>query len=345
MSSPLAGSPSQDVAPGPEASGRAAMAVVRGLVVRFALMAGFVAMLLYFTWQTPLFLTRGNLITIAQASAVLLVVAVPMTVLVIMGLVDLSIGSILAITAVSVGLLINGGTHWTLAALAGIALGAAIGAFNGALVCYLRLSPIVVTLGMLQLLRGATMYLTERPPSSFGEGMALLGRGIWMSLPVPVWIALAVFALGAFYLYVSVPGRHTYAIGTNAQAAFLSGVRTQAMPTIAYAVTGAATGLGGVLVAARLDSAPPATVGQGFELQVLTAVLLGGVAFTGGRGTMAGALLGVVFLGVLQNGLVLLDVSSYGQQLSTGIALVAAAALDEIGLRQGRVRAIVQRPR
>lgn len=326
-----------------EAPGWQGVSVLRSLVVRFALIAGFIGMSVYFALQTPHFLTRGNLAIIAQASAVLLVVAVPMTVLVIMGLVDLSVGSILAIAAVTVGLLINRGLPWVPAAFVGVVLGAAIGAFNGTLVCHFRLSPIVVTLGMLQLLRGATMYLTEHPPSDFGEGMALLGRGLWLSLPVPVWIAVAVFALGAFFLYVCVAGRHTYAIGTNAQAAFLSGVRTKALPLLAYTATGAAAGLGGVLVAARLDSAPPATVGLGFELQVLTAVLLGGVAFTGGRGTMAGALLGVVFLGVLQNGLVLLDVSSYGQQFSTGVALVLAAALDEIGLRQGRLRSIVRR--
>lgn len=326
-------------APAPTVATRRAPAA---LLSRFALGIGFVAMVIFFTVKTPLFLTPGNIMNIAVSSTVLLVIAVPTALLVIMGHVDLSVGSTVGLAGVTTGLLINGGTPWPVAAVAGIAVGALIGVFNGALVAVTNLSPIIVTLGMLQLVRGLAELVATNPPNGFGPGMAALGRGYWLGMPLLVWIALAVFVLGMLFLYLTPAGRHTYAIGVNKEAAFLSGIRTTRLPLTLFLTTGAAAGLGGVLLAARLDSAPPSTLGVNFELQVLTAVLLGGVAFTGGRGTIAGALLGVAFLGVLQNGLVLLNASNSVQQIATGTALVVAAGLDEFGLRQGRVRALLR---
>ena len=330
--------------PAPEASGQEPSTrwAAGAVLVRFALPGGFLALMLIFTLKTPLFLTEGNLVNIAISSAVLLIIAVPTTMLVIMGYIDLSVGSIVGLAGVTTGLLINDGMSWPLAALAGVLLGATIGALNGTLVAVTNLSPIIVTLGMLQLIRGIAEYVADAPPNGFGDGMAALGRGYWLGLPLLVWIALAVFVLGVLFLYYTAAGRHIYAIGVNKEAAFLSGIRTTRLPLLMFTITGAAAGLGGVLVAARLDSAPPSTMGVNLELQVLTAVLLGGVAFTGGRGTIAGALLGVAFLGVLQNGLVLLNASNSIQQIATGSALIVAAGLDEFGLRSGRVRALLR---
>ncbi|GII96439.1 ABC transporter permease [Sinosporangium siamense] len=314
------------------------------LILRSALLIGLILMVVFFTAQSDLFLTAGNIKNIALSSAVLLIVAVPQALLVIMGYVDLSVGSAVGLSGVVTGLLIvDQQWSWGAAVLAGLAIGTIGGLANGVLVSYTRLSPIIVTLGTLQLYRGITQFLREDPPSDFGRGMALLGRGLYLGVPVPVWIALGVFALGALFLYGTAPGRHVYAIGVNTEAAYLSGVATKRLPLIMYGVIGLAAGLGGVLYAARLDSAPPGTLGVSFELEVLTAVLLGGVAFSGGRGTMFGVLLGVVFLGVLRNGMTLMNVPYFAQAMATGAALVIAAGLDQLGQRTGMVRRVLRR--
>ncbi|WP_283136300.1 ABC transporter permease [Rhizohabitans arisaemae] len=314
------------------------------LALRSALLIGLILMVVFFTAQSDLFLTTGNIKNIALSSAVLLIVAVPQALLVIMGYVDLSVGSAVGLAGVITGLLIVD-QHWSwgAAVLAGLAVGTLGGLVNGVLVAYTKLSPIIVTLGTLQLYRGITQFLRDDPPSDFGQGMALLGRGLYLGVPVPVWIAVLVFALGALFLYGTASGRHVYAIGVNTEAAYLSGVATKRLPLVLYGVIGLAAGLGGVLYAARLDSAPPGTLGVGFELEVLTAVLLGGVAFSGGRGTMFGVLLGVIFLGVLRNGMTLMNVPYFAQAMATGAALVIAAGLDELGRRAGMVRRVIRR--
>ena len=312
--------------------------------LRFALLIGLIALVVFFSAQSNLFFSTGNIRNILLSSAVLLIVAVPQALLVIQGYVDLSVGSTVAISGVVTGLLIaDHGLAWELAAIVGIAVGCLAGLVNGILVAFSRLSPIIVTLATLQAYRGITQFLREDPPSGFGDGMGLLGRGLLGGVPVPVWIAIAVFALGSVILYATPMGRYVYAIGVNPEAAFLSGIPTRRLPLLTYAMTGAAAGLGGVLLAARLDSAPPGTLGSGFELDVLTAVLLGGVAFSGGRGTMVGVLLGVLFLGVLRNGMTLMNVPYYAQSVATGIALVAGAGLDELSQRSQLVRRVVAR--
>lgn len=326
---------------GPETNTRASAVQI---MLRSALLIGLIVMVIFFTAQSGLFLTAGNIKDIALSGAVLLIVAVPQALLVVMGYVDLSVGSMVGLAGVVTGLLIvDHHWSWPLAVVAGIVLGGIGGLLNGALVVYTRLSPIVVTLGTLQLFRGLAQFLRSDPPSDFGNGMALLGRGLYLGIPVPVWIAAIVFALGALFLYGTPQGRHVYAIGVNTEASYLSGVAIKRLPLAVYGVVGLAAGLGGVLYAARLDSAPPSTLGVNFELLVLTAVLLGGVAFSGGRGTMAGVLLGVVFLGVLQNGMTLMNVPYYAQAMATGTALVIGAILDELGQRAGTVRRVLHR--
>ncbi len=322
-------------------SGRGAQLVA--LIGQRALYVGLAAIFVFFAAKSPtLFLTAGNFRDIALSSSILLIVAVPQALLVIMGYVDLSVGSMIGLSGVTAGLLINHGINPALAILVALAVGAVGGLLNGLLVSYANLSPIIVTLGSLQLFRGIAQLLTENPPADFGRGMSLLGRGLLFGLPVPVWIALIALGLGFAFLSGTPSGRHTYAIGVNKEAAFLSGIATKRLPLILFAVTGAAAALGGVLYAARLDAAPPGTLGVSFELDVLTAVLLGGIAFSGGRGTMAGVLVGVVFIGLLRNGMLLLNVSFFWQEIATGSALIIAAALDQLALRPLRLRKITR---
>lgn len=316
---------------------------VTHVIARRALYVGLAVIILFFCLKAPnLFPTLGNVRDIALSGSILLIIAVPQALLVIMGYVDLSVGSMLGLAGVVAGMLINDHVNTGVAILAALAVGAVGGALNGVLVSYTRLSPIIITLGTLQLFRGVAQLLTQNPPSDFGHTMALLGRGIMAGIPVPVWIAAAVLLLGFAFLSGSPSGRHTYAVGVNKEAAYLSGVAVKRLPFLVFVITGVAAGLGGVLYAARLDAAPPGTLGSGFELDVLTAVLLGGIAFSGGRGTMGGVLLGVVFIGVLRNGMLLLNVSFFWQEIATGAALIFAAALDELAIRPGRVRRLAR---
>lgn len=312
------------------------------ILLRFTLLIGLAALIIYFSATSNLFLTPGNLLNILISSSVLLIIAVPQAVLVIMGYVDLSVGSIVGLTGVAMGAQIvdAGWSPWAAMALA-LALGTVAGLINGVLIAYTRLSPIIVTLGTLQLYRGITEGFRQNPPAGFGDVISTFGRGSIFGIPLAVLISLVVFALGAVFLYWVAAGRHAYAIGVNPDAAFLSGIRTKRLPLVFYALIGLAAGIGGILLAARLDSAPPTTLGSGLELNVLTAVLLGGVAFNGGRGTMLGVLLGVLFLGVLSNGMTLTNVPYWAQSIATGAALVIAAGLDELSQQRGTVRRIL----
>lgn len=312
------------------------------VVLRFALLIGLAVMVIYFASASNLFFSAGNIKNILLSSSVLLILAVPQAVLVIMGYVDLSVGSIIGLSGVVMGMQIvdAGWSPWAAMMLA-MAIGTAAGALNGFLVAYTRLSPIIVTLGTLQLYRGITEGMRQNPPAGFGDTMAFFGRGALFGIPIAVWISLIVFALGAVFLYRTARGRHVYAIGVNVDAAYLSGIATKRIPLVFYALIGLGSAIGGILLAARLDSAPPTTLGAGMELTVLTAVLLGGVAFTGGRGTMFGVLLGVLFLGVLSNGMTLTNVPYWAQSIATGAALVIAAGLDELSQRKGTVRRLI----
>lgn len=303
-------------------------------VARNVLLFGLLALVIFFAVKSSSFLTLTNFRGIALASAVLAIASVAEALVILAGYVDLSVGSVLGLSGVVAGLL-TAQVHApvVLAVLGGLAVGALVGAVNGVLCTICGLSPILVTLGTLTAVRGATLLTTSLPVYGFGPHFDFLGVGTLFGLPVPVIVAILVFALGGFYLALTAGGRHVYAIGVNPEAAYLSGVSVRRLPFLLFVLSGVAAALGGVLFAARLDSAPPGTLGVGFELDVLTAVLLGGVAFEGGRGTMLGVLLGVLFLGVLQNGLTLLNVTAFWQEVANGMALIVAAGLSVLSAR------------
>lgn len=298
------------------------------------LLVALVAMVVFFASQSSGFLIWDNWRGILLQASALAVVALPQALLVIAGYLDLSVGSMLGMTGVLAGyLMASSGWAPLPASLAAIGLGAGLGLLNGITVCWFGFSAIVVTLGMLTLVRGLTFLITDQTFSVFGDGFSQLGNGSLAGIPIPVLIAAAVLIGGAVFLAKTPWGRYVYAIGVNREAAYLSGLPVRGLPTVLFVLSGAGAALGGLLVISRLDSAPASSLGVGFELSVLTAVLLGGIAFSGGRGSVFGVLLGVLFLGVLQNGLALLDVPFAWQQFASGLALVAAAGLQVLGTR------------
>jgi len=307
-----------------------------------SLLLGVAALILVFALMNDRFLTVDNIRNISVQISVLAVVSVPMAVLLITGKVDLSVGSTLALGAVTSGLLITHGYPMGLAILVGVLSGAAIGVINGFLVTVLELSPLIVTLGALTAVRGLAITIAPNPVFNFPESFLSLGDGEILGIPNLALVALAAFLAGSVLLMMMPMGRHVYAIGVNPEAAYLSGVRVGPIGFLMFGLTGAAAGLAGVMLASRLGSAPSGSLGVGFELEVLTAVILGGVAFGGGRGTMLGVLLGVIFLGVLQNGLTLENVPAASGLIIKGGTLVVAAWLDRITIQSEAVSVLLK---
>src|ERR1700729_956778 len=301
----------------------------------------FVALILlslYFSASTGSFFTRSNILVVLEQVSVLGMVAVPGAMLLVSGNLDLSVGSVAGLSAASFGEF-DKIFHWPelLAAIGALAVGALWGTMNGALISYLGFSPVIVTLGGFAGAAGLAQTITsDATRSGFGNAFDNLGDGTLAGIPLPVIIFFAVFLIGAFVWYETSTGRHLIAIGANKAAATALGVASKRLPCVIYILSGTAAALGGLIVTAQLDGAS-VQIGVGLELQVLTAILLGGVAFNGGRGSLWGTLAGVLFIGVLDNGLILINVGPYVADLAVGAALVVAAALDVLYQRLERV--------
>lgn len=285
------------------------------------------------------FLTAANGINVLRQIAVNTCIATGMTLVVLTGGIDLSVGSVLALCgALAAGLLKNGlpidsidlfiGFTVLGAFLTAILLGTVIGFFNGFVITRFNVPPFVATLAMLTMARGATMLYTEgHPISNLGKGFAFLGAGSLFGIPVPVLIALVVVLLASFLVNKTTLGRYIYAIGGNETAARLSGIRIEKVKTMVYAIGATLSALGGLIVTSRLDSAQP-NAGTSYELDAIAAVVIGGTSLNGGRGTVWGTVIGAVIIGVLNNGLVLLNVSPFWQQVVKGAVILLAVIID-----------------
>ncbi len=301
----------------------------------------FVALILlslYFSISTGSFFTQSNILVVLEQVSVLGMVAVPGAMLLVSGNLDLSVGSVAGLSAAMFGEFDKiFGWPTLLAAIGALAVGALWGAMNGALISYLGFSPVIVTLGGFAGASGLAQTITsDVTRSGFGNTFDDLGSGTLAGIPLPVIIFFAVFVVGAYVWYETRTGRHLIAIGANKEAATALGVASKRLPFVIYVLSGTAAALGGLILTAQLDGAS-VQIGVGLELQVLTAILLGGVAFNGGRGSLWGTLAGILFIGVLDDGLILINVGPYVADLAVGAALVVAAALDVLYQRLERV--------
>ncbi|MGO4834649.1 ABC transporter permease [Rhizobiaceae sp. 2RAB30] len=281
-----------------------------------------------------MFLTVDNLISVSVQIATLMTIAIPFAVLMMAGTVDLSSGSLLALTAVVAGLSFP---HLGIAGTAALtlAVGALVGLVNGILIGGLSMSPIIVTLGGLTLMRGIAQWLSPHPLFGFPDAFTYIGYGRVLGLPILTWIMLTVLVLGLLVMRFSAIGRHSIALGVNERAAFLVGIQVRRTTILLYVVVGVATARAALMSIARINSAPSGTLGVGMELNVLTAVLLGGVPFAGGRGSLLRVALGVLLLGMLANGLILMNARTEVGLMVTGLVLVLAAGLDMLRRRRG----------
>ncbi len=277
---------------------------------------------------TPHFLSVANLLNVLEQSAINAIVAVGMTFVIISGGIDLSVGSVLALSGVVLASALHAGVALPAALILALAVGAAAGLANGLLVTRGRLPPFIATLGMMSVARGlALMWAEGRPISGFDETFRVLATGRVLSIPAPVLITIAAYLVAHVLLAHSIFGRSVYAIGGNEEAARLSGVRVGLHKTAAYVVAGLTSALAAVVLTARLNSAQP-TAGIMYELDAIAATVIGGTSLMGGEGTLVGALIGALIMGVLRNGLNLLNVSSFVQQLVIGVVIIGAVVVD-----------------
>jgi len=288
---------------------------------------------IFFYIKSPVFLTLPNWISISVQIAALMTISIPFAILLMAGKVDLSVGSMVGLSGVVAGLMfpvlgIAGTVIFTLG------VGLAIGLLNGFLVGFIGMSPIIVTLGALTFMRGLAQWLSPTPLFGFPEAFTYIGYGQIFGLPILTWIMLAVLCTGVYVMARTPLGRHTVAIGVNERAAYLVGIRVKLTVMLLYGAVGLGAALAGLMTIARINSAPSGTLGIAVELSVLTAVLLGGIPFTGGKGSLLRVALGVWLLGMLSNGLILMNVPTEASLMITGLVLVLAAGLDVLRTRR-----------
>jgi ribose transport system permease protein len=309
-----------------------------GWAQRNGLFFALIVLLVIFSIASDNFLTWPNMQVILLTVSVIGLMAVPGAMLILAGYVDLSVGSVAALAAIVFGQAV-GVAHlpWPVGFVIGLGAGLAWGLFSGMIISYFGLSAIVVTLGGLAGARGVAELIGKGITiNGFGAAFDAIGGSTFLDLPVPVWILAAAFLVGAYVWYVAPYGRHLTAIGANAEAARSLGINTRRIPLVLYTASGGAAALGGLIMTSQLD-ASSLTIGLGMELSVLTAILVGGVSFVGGRGSLFGVAVGVLFIGVLQNGLVLMNINPFISDTAIGAALVFAAALDVLYRRLDRI--------
>ena len=290
----------------------------------------FIALIILFSVASPVFLTVSNFENIGRQTALVSIIAVGMTFVIIAGEFDLSVGSVLALSGVVSALAMKyGDQNWLAGALAALGTGAFVGWVNGALTTHFRIPSFLITLGSLGIARGLAMLLTNtRPVIVTSETYyAIFGEGHLFGTPVVIIWTIIVAIAGIVLLHFSTYGRRVYATGGNVVAAHYSGIATARIKVTTLVLTGTLAGLAALILTARSHAARP-DVGAGLELDVITAVILGGAALSGGRGTIAGALVGSLIIGILNNGLVLLGVDSSLQIAIKGLIIWVAVIVS-----------------
>ena len=314
-----------------------AFASLRRALNELTIVVGFLAISLYLAATTPAFLTTANVLSILLASSLIGIVAVGETFVIVTGGIDLSVGSVVALTGVIAGLAVHANVPVPVAVAIGVGTGALCGLFVAFAVTVLAMSPFIVTLAVLAMARGLAFIVTDgNTIFGFDDAFDNIGGGNWGRLPIAALIALGVFVTAWIVLTRTVFGAELYAVGGNREAARLAGIPVARTLTFAYVISGALAGLGGVVLAGRLDSAQPIAA-AGLELNAIAAVVIGGASLFGGKGGVLGTLLGVLIIGLINNGLTLKNVQPFWVQFIQGAVIFGAVLIDSLNQkRRGR---------
>jgi ribose/xylose/arabinose/galactoside ABC-type transport system permease subunit len=291
---------------------------------------GLIGLCALLTVLTPHFLTVSNLLNVTEQTTINAVIAVGMTFVILSAGIDLSVGSIVALTGVVLGSALHSGVPVPAAILLSLTTGAVCGLLNGLLITRGGLPPFIATLGMMSIARGVALLFTDgRPISGFSAGFREISTGRPLMIPAPVLVMIVVYVTAHFVLTRTTFGRYVYAIGGNEEATRLSGVRVGFHKTMVYAVSGVTSAVAAVTLTARLNSAQP-IAGMMYELDAIAATVIGGTSLLGGSGTLVGTVIGALIMGVLRNGLNLLGISSFLQQVVIGGVIIAAVLVDSL---------------
>ncbi len=307
----------------------------RDWIERLLPFASVVALFVVLSIASPYFLTVQNLSSVARQIAVINIIGLGMTLIMISGGIDLSVGSVLAFAGICGTLLLQAGASLPIAIVGAMVAGAAWGLLNALLITLLRVSPFIATLGTMGAARGLTLVITNgMPVVNLPESFGRLGDGnVLRAVPVPLAFLILLALLTGGVLKYTRLGRYAYAIGSNVEAARYSGIPVGRYLVSIYVLGGALTGLAGMIESSRLMTGQP-TAGQGYELSVIAAVVIGGASLSGGEGTVTGTVAGAVLMGLISNGSNLLGVSPFWQQVLIGAVIVAAVAVDELRKRR-----------
>ncbi|HOX27921.1 MAG TPA: ribose ABC transporter permease [bacterium] len=296
-------------------------------------LVGLLAICIALSIMSADFLTIGNLSNVVKQVSVNAILASGATLVILLGGIDLSVGSLLALAgAVSARILLNAGIPECIAA--GLIVGIVFGIFNGVIISYGNVAPFIVTLGTMTILRSLTLvYTGGKPISNYPDAFLNIGEGSIFHIPVPMLIAVLVLVSCHLMLKRTRFGRYIYAIGGNEDATRLSGINVRLMKTLVYTFAGVLTSIGAIVFIARLDSAQP-QAGAGFELDAIAAVVIGGTSLSGGSGGIPGTILGALIMGVMRNGLNLMEVSAFWQQAFIGSVIIVAVLADQLRKRR-----------
>ncbi len=298
-------------------------------------------LILIFSIASSNFFSFGTLTSILRQVSIIGIISVGAAFVILTAGIDLSVGSGACISSLTAALLLKAGFSIPIAIIVTLMIAVCYGIFSGCLVSFFKMSPLIATLGMMTALRGAGYLITDGlPVYGFGPGLSPFGRGYLLGIPYPVILMLAVFAIGIFVLSKTPIGRHIYGVGGNEEASRLSGVNVNAVKIFTYAFCSFLSGVAGLVLLSRTNSGQPAA-GVGFEMDSITAVVLGGVSLMGGQGRLSLVIIGVLIMGVLSTGMLMCNINDYVQQVVKGMVLIAAVALSYVSLKM-RDRIIAQ---
>lgn len=289
-----------------------------------------IAMIVFLSLATDTFFTASNLAVVSRQIALSAIIAMGMTLVILISGIDLSVGSVVAITSVMLGLtMVRMQMPIWLAIVIGISMGAVIGFINGTLIVKTKVPAFIITLGMMGLARGAALVITKGSSiSGFPEQYFPIGQGfLFNSIPIPVVIALVLALIIHVILSRTTFGRRIYLLGSNEEAALLSGININRMKVVIFTICSALAAVEAVIETSRMSTGQPAS-GSGYELTAIGSVIIGGASMAGGEGTVLGTILGAILLGLITNGLILLGISAYWQQVFSGTIIILAVALD-----------------
>ncbi|MBV7273292.1 ribose ABC transporter permease [Clostridium thailandense] len=302
---------------------------IKRLLFKYKSLIGLILLCVVISFVTPRFLTVANILNVFTQVSVNAIIAVGMCFVILTGGIDLSVGSILAITGAVAATLVKSNTNVLVTIIVVLIIGGLIGLFNGFLVSKGKIQAFIVTLASMTIFRGVTyVYTNGTPISGLGSNFTFIGNGKLMGMPVPVILIVIVVLVAWYVLTQTRYGRYVYAVGGNEDSARLSGINTDKIKTLVYVIVGATSALSGIVVTSRIGSASP-NAGSGFELDAIAAVVLGGTSLAGGEGSVIGTIIGAMIIGVLNNGLNLMNVSPFYQLIVKGFVILLAVILDK----------------